>query len=40
MGCVPGYRLTVADAEQAYIQAELKGIETWVALPEEAWPAH
>ena len=26
-----------ADAEQAYIQAELRGTETWVELPKEAW---
>ena len=27
-----------ADAEQAYVQAELKGPPTYVVLPEEAWP--
>ena len=27
-----------ADAEQAYVQAELKGPPTWVCLPEELWP--
>ena len=27
-----------ADAEKAYIQALLEGPETWVMLPEEAWP--
>ena len=27
-----------ADAEQAYIQAELRGTETWVELPKEEWP--
>ena len=38
-GCMPGHSITIADAEQAYIQAELKGNPTWVALPPEAWPA-
>ena len=27
-----------ADAEQAYIQADLQGATTWVMLPEELWP--
>ena len=38
-GCMPDHEITIADAEQAYIQAELKGNPTWVALPPEAWPA-
>ena len=38
IGCAPGSTISVADAEQAYVQAELRGTETWVALPEEAWP--
>jgi hypothetical protein len=37
-GCMPGHTTEQADAEQAYIQAELSGTETWVALPPEAWP--
>ena len=37
-GCFPGHATQQADAEQAYIQAELIGPETWVALPPEAWP--
>jgi len=37
-GSVPGNCISVADAEQAYIQAKLKGNTTWVALPPEAWP--
>jgi hypothetical protein len=37
-GCFPGHGIQQADAEQAYIQAELKGTETWVSIPEEAWP--
>ena len=35
----PRPRCEVADAEQAYIQAELKSdIPTWVELPRERWP--
>ena len=30
-GCLPGHCTEQADAEQAYIQAELKGTETWAA---------
>ena len=36
-GCFPGHSCEQADAEQAYIQADLTGTETWVWLPEEAW---
>jgi len=38
-GCFAGHCTEQADAEQASVQAELKGTETWVALPPEAWPA-
>ena len=38
-GCGPGNCVETADAEQAYVQAEMKGTLTWVALPEEQWPA-
>ena len=38
VGCFPGNVRQQADAKQAYIQAKLEGTETWVALPEEAWP--
>ena len=37
-GCVPNHVIEVADAEQAYIQAEMKGDPTWVCLPPEARP--
>ena len=37
-GCFPGHSIEQADAEQAHIQAELRGTPTWVAIPEEAWP--
>ena len=36
-GCFPGHSCEQADAEQAYIQADLTGTETWVWLPDEAW---
>ena len=38
-GCAPGHEVEVADAEQAYIQAEMKGTPTWVCLPPEHRPA-
>ena len=37
-GCLPGHDIEQADAEQAYVQADLEGTETWVWLPPEAWP--
>ena len=36
-GMCKGHSVQSADAEQAYVQAELKGPTTWVALPPEAW---
>ena len=36
-GRIPGNDLQQADAEQAYIQADLEGEETWVHLPPEAF---
>ena len=38
-GCLPGHDIEQCDTDQAYMQTELKGTETWIALPEEAWPA-
>ena len=35
-GCAPGHGIEMADAEQAYVQAQLVGTETWVCLPPEA----
>ena len=32
VGCMDGNDCEQADAEQAYVQADLKGVETWVAL--------
>ena len=37
-GCIPGHNVMQADAEQAYIQARLRGTPTWVELPREEWP--
>ena len=39
-GSFEGHECMQEDAEQAYVQAELKGPKTWVLLPTEAWPAH
>eukprot|EP00973_Karenia_brevis_P023770 3277753-Karenia_brevis.AAC.1 len=37
-GCLPGHDIEQADAEQAYIQADMIGAETWIVLPEEGRP--
>ena len=37
-GCIKGHMVSVADAVQAYIQAELGGNFCWINLPREAWP--
>ena len=37
-GSAPGHVLETADAEQAYIQAEMKGTPTWVCLPPDQRP--
>ena len=34
-GCVPDHDTEVADAQQAYIQADLKGVPSWVCIPPE-----
>ena len=34
-GCSPGNAIEVADAEQAYVQAEMEGTPTWISLPPE-----
>ncbi|MFM7981092.1 MAG: hypothetical protein ACKPKO_17415, partial [Candidatus Fonsibacter sp.] len=34
-GCLPGHCIEVVDAEQAYIQAAMKGDPTWICLPPE-----
>ena len=38
-GASPGYCTEIADAEQAYIQAELRGTPCWICLPEDERPA-
>ena len=38
-GCFPGHEAEQADAENAYNQAELRGTETWITLPEHQIPA-
>ena len=38
-GCFRGNSVTLADAVQAYVQAVLKGTETWIILPPEQRPA-
>ena len=37
-GAAPGHVIEVADAEQAYIQAEMVGTETWITLPPDQVP--
>eukprot|EP00974_Lingulodinium_polyedra_P051434 4948211-Lingulodinium_polyedra.AAC.1 len=37
-GCFPGRVIQQADIEQVYVQADLKGPETWIVLPPEVWP--
>ena len=37
-GCLNGHMVSVADAVQAYIQAELGGDLCWINLPLEAYP--
>ena len=36
--CIEGNDIEQADMEQAYVQAVLKGTETWMQLPIEWWP--
>ena len=37
-GCFHRHRCEQSDAEQAYIQAPIRGTPTWVALPPDQWP--
>jgi hypothetical protein len=39
LGSIQYHDVEQAYAEQAYVQADLLGNTTWVALPEEAWPS-
>ena len=38
IGNLPGHDLQQSDAEQAYLQSEFTGTETWVGIPQEGWP--
>ena len=38
-GCIEGHTIEQADAEQAYVQAVMKGTPTYVRLPKHQWPA-
>ena len=38
-GCMPGHCIQQADADQAYVQADLKGTPCWICLPPEQRPA-
>jgi hypothetical protein len=38
-GCLAGHKTTMADAEQAYLQADLNSKHpNWVRIPKELWP--
>ena len=37
-GCIGGHTIEQADAEQAYVQALMKGTPTYVRLPKHQWP--
>jgi hypothetical protein len=39
-GCMDGHMVSVADAVQSYIQAELGGDVCWTNLPRDAWPEY
>ena len=38
IGLLDGNQVEFSDAEAAYTQAKLKGIETFIELPKEQWP--
>ena len=38
-GLFPGHSVETSDAEQAYVQSELRGTKTWLRLPKDRWPA-
>ena len=38
-GCIEGHTIEQADAEQAYVQAVVKGTPTYVRIPKHQWPA-
>ena len=38
LGCFLGYLVKAGDAIGAYCQTYLKGVPTWVSLPQHRWP--
>ena len=38
-GLIDGHTSSQCDAEQAYVQSRLGGIEIWVRIPKDRWPA-
>ena len=38
-GCSPGHDVDIADAEQAYVQADMRGTDTYVCLPDDERPS-
>ena len=38
IGLMEGNEVQTSDAEAAYTQAKLRGIDTWVELPKDQWP--
>ena len=39
-GSQPGHTAEQNDGVQAYTQALMEGIETWVEIPRDRWPKH
>ena len=37
IGCQDGFTVEQSDAQQAYTQSELGGVETWIMLPRDQW---
>ena len=37
-GSMPGHDITQGDGKQAYAQAIMKGVDTWIRLPRNRWP--
>ncbi len=38
LGLVPDWIIVQADAVRAYVQAQLRGVATWVRLQRDQWP--
>ena len=39
-GWYPGHGCDQSDAEEAYIQATIRGTPTWASLPQDKWPKY